>query len=102
MKKLHAVYNSWFQDGIYFVCKIPTSEVNLTVHDNRIKDKISLGRLDYADYNLGFKIHPCFVLDAHQFTPLRFADIKFWHRSFDMPGRMERTYRKQPTDNEES
>jgi hypothetical protein len=88
--------------GRHLLCLQDTSEVNLTAHDNRIKDKTSLGRLDYADYALGFKIHPCFVLDAHQFTPLGFADIKLWHRPFDMPGRMERAYRKQSIDNKES
>ncbi|MGL4632060.1 MAG: IS4 family transposase [Leadbetterella sp.] len=88
--------------GRHLLCIQDTSEVNLTSHDNRIKDKSSLGRLDYAHYALGFKIHPCFVLDAHQLTPLGFSEIKLWHRPFDMPSRFDRNFTKQAIEEKES
>lgn len=88
--------------GRHLLCIQDTSEVNLTAHDNRIKDKTNLGKLDYAGYALGFKIHPCFVIDAQHHTPLGFSDIKLWHRPFDKPNRVKRDYKKQSIDKKES
>jgi len=88
--------------GRHVLCIQDTSEINLTAHDGRISDKNGLGRLDYASYALGFKIHPVFVLDAYQLTPLGFADIKLWHRPLEMPTRMERDYRRHSIEEKES
>ncbi|HBX53522.1 MAG TPA: IS4 family transposase [Bacteroidales bacterium] len=86
----------------HLLCIQDTSEVNLTAHDKRITDKSNLGRLDYAHYALGFKIHPAFVIDAYQFTPLGFAEMKLWHRPLDMPRRFERNFRRQSIEVKES
>ena len=88
--------------GSHLLCLQDTSEVNLTAHDNRIKNKDKLGRLDYAKYALGFKLHPCFVIDAQALKPLGFSDIKLWHRPFDMPQRFERDFRKKSIEEKES
>jgi hypothetical protein len=88
--------------GKHLLCLQDTSEVSLTAHDDRISNRSNLGRLDSAQYALGFKIHPAFVIDAHQLTPLGFADIKLWHRPFDMPDRFERNFRKQSIEDKES
>jgi len=88
--------------GRHLLCIQDTSEVNLTAHDNRIKNKDKLGRLDYAKYALGFKLHPVFVLDAQALTPLGFSDIKLWHRPFDMPQRFERDFRNKSIEEKES
>lgn len=86
----------------HLLCIQDTSEVNLTAHDSRITNKSNLGRLDYAKYALGFKIHPAFVVDANQLSPLGFADIKLWHRPQDMPDRFKRNFRKISIEEKES
>lgn len=88
--------------GRHLLCIQDTSEVNLTNHDNRIANKKNLGRLDYANYALGFKLHPAFVLDAQTTTPLGFSEIKLWHRPFEMPQRYERNFRKKSIEEKES
>jgi hypothetical protein len=88
--------------GRHLLCLQDTSEVNLTAHDNRIKNKDKLGRLDYANYALGFKIHPAFVIDSQTLAPLGFSDIKLWHRPFDMPKRFERNFRNKSIEEKES
>lgn len=86
----------------HVLCLQDTTEVNLTSHDKRIKDKTGLGRLDSPDYALGFKMHPAFVLDGEQLTPLGFSDIKLWHRPLDMADRFERKYNHLPIVEKES
>lgn len=88
--------------GRHVLCIQDTSEVNLTAHDNRITDKTSLGRLDYASYALGFKLHPALVMDATTLDPLGFSAIKLWHRPFDMPDRRERDFRNLAIQDKES
>lgn len=89
-------------DNKHVLCLQDSSEVNLTNHDKRIKDKTALGRLDYAKYALGFKLHPSFVLEANSLMPLGFSSIKLWHRPLDMPTRQERNYRDLPIEEKES
>jgi hypothetical protein len=88
--------------GRHILCIQDTSEVNLTSHDNRIKDKTSLGRLDYASYALGFKLHPALAMDATTLNPLGFSAIKLWHRPLDMPNRRERKFRSLSIQDKES
>lgn len=88
--------------GRHVLCIQDTSEVNLTAHDKRITDKTSLGRLDYAAYALGFKLHPALVMDAATLSPLGFSAIKLWHRPLDMPNRRDRDFRNLPIQEKES
>lgn len=86
----------------HVLCLQDTTEVNLTCHGGRIRDKSCLGRLDSPDYALGFKMHPAFILDAQQLTPLGFSDVKLWHRPADMPDRHARQYGRHPIAEKES
>jgi hypothetical protein len=88
--------------GRHVLCIQDTSEVSLTAHDNRITDKTSLGRLDYASYALGFKLHPALVMDAATLNPLGFSAIKLWHRPLDMPNRRDRGFRNLSIQDKES
>ena len=88
--------------GRHVLCIQDTSEVNLTAHDNRITDKTSLGRLDYASYAIGFKLHPALVMDASTLNPLGFSAIKLWHRPLDMPNRRDRNFRNLAIQEKES
>lgn len=88
--------------GRHVLCIQDTTEVNLTAHDNRITEKSLLGRLDYASYALGFKLHPALVMDAGSLNPLGFSAIKLWHRPMDMPNRRARNFRSLSIKDKES
>src|SRR5438067_723090 len=49
-----------------------TSEVNLVAHNGRLKPNSGVGNLDYRG-DIGFKIHPSFVVDAGSCFPLGFS-----------------------------
>ena len=91
-----------FVGGRDLLCIQDSCEINLSSHKGRLKPNTGLGRSDKSDTAHCFKLHPGLVLDASDFSPLGFSHIKIFHRSEDMPYRMERGYKKQPIEEKES
>jgi len=88
--------------GRHLLCIQDTTEVNLSAHQHRIDESTGVGRLDYSGYNLGFKLHPVFVVDAHSLTPLGFSHIHIFHRPLNKEDRHLRCYKRLPIHRKES
>ncbi len=88
--------------GRHLLCVQDTSEINLSKHKDRLKPNSGLGRSDKSDTAHCFKIHPGLVLDSSDLSPIGFSWIKVFHRSEEMPDRIERNYKKQPIEEKES
>jgi len=67
-----------------------TSDISLYNHKNRINLEDSIGRTNAANYDLGFLIHPSFVVDATSGFPLGYSAIKVWHRFKEKTSKRER------------
>ncbi|MCO6499835.1 MAG: IS4 family transposase [Vicingus serpentipes] len=67
-----------------------TSDISLYNHKNRINLEDSIGRTNAANYDLGFLIHPSFVVDATNGFPLGYSAIKVWHRFKEKTSKRER------------
>lgn len=89
--------------GQYLVCIQDTTEINLSSHRNRIRKDDFIGTTNAnSDRGLGFFIHPTFVLDASNGTPLGYADVKLWNRPLDFSSKFERNYSSLPIEDKES
>jgi Transposase DNA-binding/Transposase DDE domain len=87
----------------YVVCIQDTTSINLSNHRNRISHNEFVGPINsHVDTGLGFKLHPCLVLDAFNATPYGYADIKVWNRPLNSETKYEREYQKLPIKYKES
>lgn len=62
------------------LCIQDTSEINLVRHTNRLKECSGIGPIDAVKKGIGFKVHPCLVLDAHTCFPYGYAGIELFNR----------------------
>lgn len=88
--------------GRHLLCVQDTCEVNLINHKGRLNENSGLGRSDNPGTGHCFKVHPGLVLDVEGLNPLGFSDIKVFHRPEEMPGRIQRGYKRQPIEEKES
>src|SRR5690606_31662074 len=86
--------------GKTVLCIQDTTEINLSGHRGRIKSDGHIGKTQGGD--LGFYLHPSFVVDAADGTPYGYSSIKSWCRPFDRPDKYERRYGKLPFDQKQS
>ncbi|WP_236455507.1 MULTISPECIES: IS4 family transposase [Flavobacterium] len=84
------------------LCIQDTSEVNLYNHKNRIKKDGFIGTTNAAKGGIGFLLHPSFVVDAYNFIPYGFSDVKIWNRPLEKLTKQERNYNKLPIEEKES
>lgn len=79
-----------------------TSEVNYKLPQGKLslKDR-KLGPVG-NDKNIGFFIHPVFVLERENAFPLGIADVHIWNRNWDKKNKQERSYKSQPIEEKES
>lgn len=85
------------------VCIQDTSQVNLGKHTGRIKKDKFIGPTNNKNgRSLGFFMHPSLVVDAMDFIPYGYADIKLWSRTEDGTTKYDRDYTSLPTDEKES
>lgn len=84
------------------LCIQDTSEVNLYNHKNRIKKDEFIGTTNAAKGGIGFLLHPSFVVDAYNFIPYGFSDVKMWNRPLEKLTKQERNYNKLPIEEKES
>jgi len=63
------------------LCIQDTTEINLASHTNRLKPKSGLGPIDAVKKGIGFKIHPCLVVDAATSFPYGYAGIDIYNRT---------------------
>jgi len=79
-----------------------TSEVNYESHRGKLSlQDQNLGPVG-NDKNIGFFIHPVFVLDRENAFPLGIADVHVWNRNWDKKTKKERNYSSQPIEEKES
>jgi Transposase DNA-binding/Transposase DDE domain len=62
------------------LCIQDTTEINLFRHTNRLKPNTGIGPIDAVKKGIGFKIHPCLVVDAYNYFPYGYAGIQVYHR----------------------
>jgi Transposase DNA-binding/Transposase DDE domain len=79
-----------------------TSEINLSAHRGRLKKNSGVGGIDDHFAGIGFKIHPCFVVDAMSCFPIGFSNIRIWNREEGMGDKYKREYNKLPIEAKES
>lgn len=84
------------------LCIQDTSEVNLYNHKNRIKKDEFIGTTNAAKGGIGFLLHPSFVVDAYNYIPYGFSDVKMWNRPLEKLTKQERNYNKLPIEEKES
>lgn len=84
------------------LCIQDTSEINLYNHKNRIKKDEFIGTTNAAKGGIGFLLHPSFVVDAYNFIPYGFSDVKIWNRPLEKLTKQERNYNKLPIEEKES
>src|SRR5665647_805433 len=63
------------------LCIQDTTEINLVRHTNRLKPKTGVGPIDAVKKGIGFKIHPCLVVDAATSFPYGYAGIDVYNRT---------------------
>ena len=63
------------------LCIQDTTEINLAKHAGRLKPASGLGPIDAVKKGIGFKIHPCLVVDAATCFPYGYAGIEVFKRS---------------------
>ncbi len=63
------------------LCIQDTTEINLASHANRLKHKSGVGPIDAVKKGIGFKIHPCLVVDAATSFPYGYAGIEVYNRT---------------------
>jgi len=63
------------------LCIQDTTEINLAKHAGRLKPNSGLGPIDAVKKGVGFKIHPCLVVDAATCFPYGYAGIEVFNRS---------------------
>lgn len=63
------------------LCIQDTTEINLASHTNRLKPNSGIGPIDAVKKGLGFKIHPCLVVDAATGFPYGYAGIDIYNRA---------------------
>lgn len=63
------------------LCIQDTTEINLAKHAGRLKSNSGLGPIDAVKKGVGFKIHPCLVVDAATCFPYGYAGIEVFNRS---------------------
>lgn len=63
------------------LCIQDTTEINLAKHAGRLKLNSGLGPIDAVKKGVGFKIHPCLVVDAATCFPYGYAGIEVFNRS---------------------
>jgi hypothetical protein len=83
------------------LCIQDTTEINLVKHAGRLKPNSGLGPIDAVKKGVGFKIHPCLVVDAATCFPYGYAGIEVFNRS----GLQQMRYhqlRKLPVEQKES
>lgn len=83
------------------LCIQDTTEINLVRHAGRLKTNSGLGPIDAVKKGIGFKIHPCLVVDAETCFPYGYAGIELFNR----PGIQQMRYhrlRKLPVEQKES
>ena len=66
--------------GKVVLCIQDTSEINLGNHAGRLKESSGLGPIDAVKNGIGFKVHPCLVVDAHTCFPYGYAGIDIFNR----------------------
>ena len=86
----------------HVLCIEDTSEINVSHNKNRLKANCGLGQSDNNENATCFKLHPGLVLDATNYTPLGFSDVKLFHRPEGVPDRNKRNYKRQPIEEKES
>lgn len=62
------------------LCIQDTTEINLVRHTNRLKDGSGLGPIDAHKKGIGFKVHPCLVIDAATCFPYGYAGVEIYNR----------------------
>lgn len=68
--------------GKTVLCIQDSSEVNL-YRRRRINKDEHIGVTNASETGLGFLIHPSFVIDAGNFMPYGFSDVKVWNRGHE-------------------
>jgi hypothetical protein len=63
------------------LCIQDTTEINLARHINRLKPGSGVGSIDAVKKGIGFKIHPCLVVDAATSFPYGYAGIDVYNRT---------------------
>lgn len=63
------------------LCIQDTTEINLVRHTNRLKPRTGIGPIDAVKKGIGFKIHPCLVIDAATSFPYGYAGIDVYNRT---------------------
>lgn len=88
--------------GTHVLAIQDTSEINYQTHRAKLscRDK-ELGPLGNGK-DIGFFIHPVFVLERENGFPLGIADTKIWNRDWNKPNKKERKYQSQPIEEKES
>jgi len=66
------------------LCIQDSTEINLYRHRHRIKKDDHIGVTNASETGLGFFIHPSFVIDAENFMPYGFSDVKVWNRGHEI------------------
>jgi hypothetical protein len=67
--------------GKVVLCIQDTTEINLFKHVNRLKPNSGVGPIDASKKGIGFKIHPCLVVDAATSFPYGYAGIEIFNRT---------------------
>lgn len=88
-------------NGRTVLCIQDTTEINLSKHSNRLKAGSGVGPIDAVKKGIGFKIHPCLVVDASNYFPYGFAGIDVYHRQ-TIQSLPYHELRKLPIDQKES
>lgn len=79
-----------------------TSEINDESHRGKLNHHDpELGPVG-NDKDIGFFIHPVFVLERENAFPLGIADVHVWNRLWDKKTKKERKYQYQPIEEKES
>lgn len=84
-----------------------SSEVDLCAHVGRLhlehtgKDS-GLGSIDNNRGGIGFKLHPCLVVDAQSCFPLGYSHIRIWHRPIEQGNKHQRNYSQLSIEQKES
>jgi hypothetical protein len=63
------------------LCIQDTTEINLVRHTKRLKPRSGIGPIDAVKKGIGFKIHPCLVIDAATSFPYGYAGIDVYNRT---------------------
>ncbi len=79
-----------------------TSEINYQAHRGKLSNKDKgLGPVG-NDKDIGFFIHPVFVLARENGFPLGIAETKIWNRNWNKKTKKARKYHSQPIEEKES